>query len=165
MRFDAFEAVEVGATATYGDYEVTGSEIRWFGRRYDPQPIHTDPAAASESPFDGLVASGWHTAAVTMRLLVDGMLAESGAVGAVGVDDLRWPTPVRPGDRLSIATEVVGTEPGYRPGMGLVRVRVRTETDAGEAVLSMVGRVLFPSDTGEGDDDGDGADAAPSDDG
>jgi len=165
VRFASFEDATVGATATHGSYEVTREEIVAFGRQYDPQPFHTDAEAARESTFGGLVASGWHTAAVTMRLLVDGMLAESGAVGAVGVDDLRWPTPVRPGDRLSIATEVVGTEPGYRPGMGLVRVRVRTETDAGEAVLSMVGRVLFPSDTGEGDDDGDGADAAPSDDG
>jgi len=146
MRFDSFEAVTVGATATHGDYEISRREILSFGRRYDPQPFHTDPEAARESSFGGLVASGWLTAAATMRLLVDGMLADSGAVGAVGVDELRWPTPVRPGDRLSVATEVVDTEPAYRPGIGLVCARVRTENDDGGVVLSMVGRVLYPMD-------------------
>jgi acyl dehydratase len=163
VRFASFEDATVGATATHGSYEVTREEIVAFGRQYDPQPFHTDAEAARESTFGGLVASGWHTAAATMRLLVDGMFAGSGALGAVGVDELRWPTPVRPGDRLSVATEVVGTEPDYRPGVGLVSVRVRTtavpagdgdgdaaspngDEDAGEVVLSMVGRVLYPMD-------------------
>jgi acyl dehydratase len=144
MHFATFEEVEVGATASYGSYEMTEDEIVEFAGQYDPQPFHTDPEAARESMFGGLVASGWHTAAVTIRLLVDGVFSRSGALGAVGVDELRWPTPVRPGDALSVGTEVLGTEADYRPGVGLVRARVETTNGDGDVVQSMVGRVLYP---------------------
>ncbi|MFB6309524.1 MAG: MaoC/PaaZ C-terminal domain-containing protein, partial [Haloarculaceae archaeon] len=102
---DYFDTVEIGQTASHGSYEVTRDDIRAFASRYDPQPIHLEETAAAESMFGGLVASGWHTAAMTMRLLVEGVLGSSGALGAVGVNDLRWPEPVRPGDELSVEVE------------------------------------------------------------
>jgi acyl dehydratase len=137
-----FEDVEVGATREYGSYEVTEAEVVEFAEKYDPQPFHTDPEAAAESWFGGLVASGWHTSAMTMRLLVDGYLSESGAMGAIGVDELRWRNPVRPGDVLHIESEVVGKE-DWQPGTGLVRSATDTVTDDGTTAMSMVGLVLF----------------------
>jgi len=157
MRSGTFEAVEVGTTDAFGAYEVTAGEITAFAEQYDPQPFHTEPEAARESMFGGLVASGWHTAAVTMRLLVEHVFEESGALGAVGVDDLRWPTPVRPGDVLSVRTDVLGKESGYRPGVGLVRARVRTRNGNGDVVMSMVGRVLYPMASETDRTDGPGA--------
>lgn len=143
MLPDYFEDVEVGTTASFGRRTVTAEEIRSFAREYDPQPFHLDEAAAEESPFGGLIASGWHTAALTMRMLVDNVLNDSAAVGAAGVDELRWPNPLRPGDTISCGAEVVGTEP-FRPTTGLVLVRTTTSTEEGDAVMSMVGRVLYP---------------------
>jgi acyl dehydratase len=136
-----FEDVVVGERRELGSYEVSAAEIREFAERYDPQPPHLGGGDPGSAVFDGLVASGWHTAAMTMRVLVDGYLADSGAVGASGVDRLRWPTPVQPGDRLRVSAEPVATEP--RDGLGLVSIEVESRTDAG-VVLSMVGRVLFP---------------------
>jgi acyl dehydratase len=143
MLPDYFEDAEVGATAAFGRRTVTAEEIRSFAREYDPQPFHLDEAAARESPFGGLIASGWHTCALTMRMLVDNLLAESGAVGAAGVDELRWPNPLRPGDTLSVEAEIVGTEP-FRPTTGLVLVESVTANDDAEPVMRMTGRILFP---------------------
>jgi len=137
-----FDELAVGDTAAFGDYEVSRAEITGFADQYDPQPIHTDPAAAEESTFGGLIASGWHTAAMTMRLLVDHWLSSSGAMGALGVDSLRWPTPVRAGDRLSVRTEIVETE-SIDDDRGRVATEVVTTNNAGETVLSMVGQILW----------------------
>lgn len=137
-----FEDIEIGETDEFGSYTVEREGIVEFAERYDPQPIHTDEAAARDSFFGELIASGWYTAAITMRLLVDHSLAESAAIGGLGVDELRWPTPVRPGDTLSVRTEVVDTE-ARDEETGLVRVAVTTENDAGEVVMSMVSRVLY----------------------
>ena len=139
---DYFEDISVGDTDSFGAYEVTREEVTTFAGQYDPQPIHTDAETAAESMFGGLVASGWHTAAMTMRMLVDHRLADSGAMGALGVDDLRWPAPVRPGETLSVRTEVVETEP-FDESRGRVDIEVVTTTDAGDTVLSMVGEVLW----------------------
>jgi acyl dehydratase len=136
-----FEDLRVGDTGEHGSYEVTAAEITEFAEQYDPQPFHTDPEAAADSPFGGLVASGWHTAAVTMRLLVDGHLSDGATRGALGVDELRWRRPVRPGDELTVRTEIVDRD-GWDDESGVVSVRVTTETD-GEEVLSMVGLVLY----------------------
>lgn len=141
MGRDYFEDVEIGETRTFGERDVTRAEILEFAERYDPQPFHTDESAASDSLFGGLIASGWHTAAMTMELLVTNVFPDSAATGAVGVDELRWPNPVRPGDVLSVRTEVVDTEP-WNEELGLVRRR--TTTLAGETeVMSMVGLVLY----------------------
>jgi acyl dehydratase len=137
-----FEEFDVGQTESFGAYEVTRDEITTFATQYDPQPFHTDQDAAAESMFGGLVASGWHTAAITMRLLVDNYLDDSGALGALGVDELRWPAPVRPGDTLSVSTEVL--EKGdFDDSRGRVATQVTTTTDADVTVLSMVGQILW----------------------
>ncbi|PSQ30977.1 dehydratase [Halobacteriales archaeon QS_9_67_15] len=138
---DYFEDLTVGETAEFGTYEVTADEMTSFAEQYDPQPFHTDPEAAAETPFGGLVASGWHTASVTMRLLVDDHLSEGAARGALGVDDLRWRRPVRPGDELTVRTEIVDKE-DWDDENGLVSIEITTEVD-GETVLSMVGLVLY----------------------
>lgn len=137
-----FEAIEVGETGSFGHYVMEREEMHSFASRYDPQPFHLDEAAAADSMFGGLVASGWHTAAATMRLLVDNYFADSRALGAVGVDELRFPAPVRPGDELSVSVEVLGTEP-WDDERGLVENSVETSTDDGTTVLTMVGKVLW----------------------
>jgi acyl dehydratase len=139
----AFEDLSVGDTFELGTYDVTETEIREFAERYDPQWFHTDPERArQESMFGGLVASGWHTAAMTMRLLVDGFFSDSAALGAKGVEELRWRRPVHPGDTLSATVEVVDTEP-ERPDRGLVRLSITTTNGDGEAVCTMRADVMF----------------------
>ncbi|EMA41430.1 MaoC family dehydratase [Halococcus hamelinensis] len=139
---ECFEDIEVGDEQSFGSRDVTREEILEFAERYDPQSFHTDEAAASESLFGGLIASGWHTASMTMRMLVENVFEDSAATGAVGVDELRWPNPVRPGDTLSVHTEVEGTEP-WNEGLGLVRSRTTTLNQDDEVVLSMVGLSLY----------------------
>ncbi len=142
MAREYFEDVEIGETRTFGSRDVTREEILEFAERYDPQPFHTDETAAEESMFGGLIASGWHTAAMTMRLLVENVFTESAATGAVGIDELRWPNPVRPGDTLSVHTEVLETEP-WSDRLGLVRSRTTTLNGEDDEVMSMVGLVLY----------------------
>lgn len=110
-----------------GRRRVSAEEIKGFATEFDPQPFHLDEAAARGTFFDGLAASGWHTAALTMRLLVDsGLRAANGLVGA-GFEELRWPHPVRPGDELRVETEVLGVRASKsRPDIGLVRIRITT---------------------------------------
>jgi acyl dehydratase len=138
-----YDAVEIGETDSFGSYEVTRDEILSFGKQYDPQPFHTDPEAARESMFGELVASGWHTAAMTMRMLVDNYLLESGAMGSPGLEELRWRVPVRPGDVLSVETEVVDKEP-WDDDRGVVWTDTRTVNDEDETVMEMTSMVLFP---------------------
>lgn len=101
-----FEDFLVGSVREFGSYRVTEEEIIGFARRYDPQYFHVDPEAAAQSPFGGLIASGWHTAAMMMRLLVDNVLSSAAALGSPGVDEVRWIRPVRPGDELSLRVTV-----------------------------------------------------------
>ena len=144
-----FEDFAVGDTFELGTYQVGSDEIRSFAEQYDPQWFHTDPERArEESMYGDLIASGWHTAAMTMRLLVDGLLADAASLGAKGVDDLRWWKPVFPDDTLSATVEVVETD-AERPERGLVRLSVTTTNDDGERVFSMVGNVLFARDDGD----------------
>lgn len=137
---DYFEDLTVGDTDAFGSYEVTAAEITSFAERYDPQPFHTDPEAAAETPFGGLVASGWHTGAMTMRLLVEHRLSSIATRGAVGVDDLRWRRPVRPGQTLTVETEIVRKR-DWDDETGLVDDRVTTLADD-EPAMTMVGLVL-----------------------
>jgi acyl dehydratase len=138
---DYFEDLSEGETVTAGSRTVTAEEIVAFAEQYDPQPFHLDEEAAAQSPFGGLVASGWHTAALTMRLLVEGVLSETASQGALGVDELRWHRPVRPGDELSVETEIESKEP-WSDEAGLARVRIETSVDD-DLAMSMVGLVLF----------------------
>jgi acyl dehydratase len=138
-----YEDVEVGATREFGAYEVTSEEIISFAEQYDPQPFHTDPESARNSMFGGLVASGWHTAAMTMRMLVDHYLSKSGAMGSPGLEGLRWTTPVRPGDVLSVETEVTGKET-WDDQRGVVHSSVATSNGDGDVVMTMDSLLLFP---------------------
>ena len=138
-----FEDLAVGDEWTSDAYDITEAEIREFAEQYDPQWFHTDPdRAADESPYGGLIASGWHTASVSMRLLVECFLEEAATMGAKGVDELRWRQPVEPGDRLSVRAEV-DDRAADSDSRGTVRLRVETSTADGEVVFSMVGIVLF----------------------
>jgi acyl dehydratase len=138
MRY--YEDIEVGETREFGEYHVTKAEILEFAERYDPQPFHTDEDAARESAFGELVASGWHTAAMCMRMLVDGPIQDRASMGARGVDELRWHRPVRPGDTLSIRTEVVDKRVSESdPERGYVDSRLEGITQDGDVVISWIG--------------------------
>jgi acyl dehydratase len=139
---DYYEDVEIGHVRSFGAYEVTREEILSFARQYDPQPFHTDAEAARDSMFGGLVASGWHTGAMTMRMLVDNYLLESGALGSPGLESLRWRNPVRPGDVLSIRAETIDKEP-WDETRGLAYIDVETLADD-VTVMTMESLVLFP---------------------
>jgi acyl dehydratase len=148
---DYFEDVPVGQAREFGEYHVGKSEIVEFAEQYDPQAFHTDEAAAAESLFGGLVASGWHTAAMTMRMIVDNMPSESASSGAIGVDDLRWKKPVRPGDTLHVRSEVVDKEP-WRGQYGLVHSGTTVYNQDDEEVMSFVGKILYERRETDGDD-------------
>jgi acyl dehydratase len=140
---ETYGAVRVGTVLEFGSYEVTREEIVSFAEQYDPQPFHVDESAAGESMFGGVVASGWHTCAMTMRLLVDNYLNESGCMGSPGIDSLRFPEPVRPGDALSVRVEHVDKEP-WDEGRGVVTSDVTTTNDDDDTVLRMEAMALFP---------------------
>ena len=142
MRY--WEDFAVGETAALGQCTVTEAEILAFGRRYDPQPFHTDPEAARASLFGGLIASGWHTCALMMRLSVEAMRREEAAgAGSPGVDSCRWPRPVRPGDILTGRTEVLESWPSRSRPIGFVRRRTEMTNQRGEVVLSAVGISMY----------------------
>ena len=118
-------------------------DIVRFAREYDPQTYHTDAEAAQRSPFGGLIASGWQTAAVPMRLMCDGYLLETSCVGSPGLDELRWLKPVRPGDTLSLRSTVIESTPSAKQAnRGTVLFRWETLNQNGEVALSMLGRQL-----------------------
>ena len=135
-----FEDVEVGEEREFGSYDVTAEEIVEFAEKYDPQPFHVDPEAAEESIYGGLIASGWHTASMCMRMLVDGFFSDLAAVGSPGVDELRWRAPVRPGDTLSVRTEVAKKE-ATRPESGMVDIDTAVSNEE-ETVMTMSARVI-----------------------
>lgn len=133
-----FEDYEVGSTGRYGPVEVDEAEIVAFGRQYDPQPFHVDAEAAADGPFGGLIASGWQTCALMMRLFAQEHLSAASSLGSPGVDELRWLRPVRPGDRLVLHTTVEQARLSRsKPDRGIVRTRVELRDDAGSAVLTM----------------------------
>lgn len=139
-----YEDLTEGESSTFGSYEVTEAEIKEFAGQYDPQSFHVDSAAAAESLFGGVIASGWHTAAVCMRLLVDGHLADAASLGAIGVDELRWPNPTRPGDVLSVEFEVLEKRISEsHPERGLVRSQVTGMDASGEVKLEMRPLALY----------------------
>ena len=117
--------------------------IKAFAAEFDPQPFHLDELAASASIFQGLAASGWHTAAVTMRLLVDSEFQPAGGIVGAGFDELRWPRPVHPGDELRVESEVLEVRPSKsRPEQGLVKVRTITLNQHDEVVQMSVGNLV-----------------------
>jgi acyl dehydratase len=140
-----YEDLAVGETFGTGTFLVEPDMIKAFAAEFDPQPFHLDQRAARASLFGGLVASGWHTAALTMRLLVAGELQISGGLIGLGAEEVRWPRPVRPGDVLRVESEVLGLRPSEsHPGRGLVRVRNTTLNQDREPVMVMVVTMIVP---------------------
>ncbi|AWB24106.1 dehydratase [Methylobacterium currus] len=126
-----------------GEITVTEADIVRFATHFDPQPFHLDANKATTTFFGGLAASGWHTAALTMRLLVDSDLRLAGGIIGAGMDELRWPKPLRPGDRIRLESEVIEVRPSRsRPSQGLARVRTTTLDQHGEAVQVLVANLL-----------------------
>jgi acyl dehydratase len=139
-----FEDFEVGKTRQAGSRTVTREEILEFARKFDPQPFHVDEEAARRSPFGGLIASGWHTAALCHGILVEELLGEdSGSMGSPGVDELRWLKPVRPGDTLTVHTEVLEVTPSRSKPGGLVKLRYGVRNQNGEEVMTMIAYGFF----------------------
>jgi acyl dehydratase len=139
-----WEDFRPGEVIDLGEREVTGDEIVEFARRYDPQPFHVDETAAAQSLFGGLIASGWHTASLFMRLYADTVLSKSAGMGSPGVDELRWRHPVRPGDVLRGSLSVEATAPSAsRPERGTVFLGCELRNQDDRPVLTMTVRGLF----------------------
>jgi len=131
-----FEDYREGETIAFGNRTVTAEEIIAFAREYDPQSFHLSEEGGRATPYGGLIASGWHTAALTMRMLVDHVLTRHG-LGSPGLDELRWLAPVRPGDTLRCQVTVLETRRSRsKPDRGIVRQRVEAFNQRGEQVLS-----------------------------
>jgi acyl dehydratase len=140
-----FEDFAVGQTFGSGRLKVEPERIKSFAAEFDPQPFHLDEEAARHTMFGGLAASGWHTAALTMRLLVDSGLEPAGGIVGAGFDELRWPRPVRPGDELHLESEVLAARPSRsRPDQGWIKVRTTTSNQNGEPVQVLVANLVVP---------------------
>ena len=136
---------EVGQTFQSERITIDADRIKRFAAEYDPQPFHLDEAAAAGSIFRGLVASGWQTTAITMKLLVEGGLKPAGGIVGVSADEIRWPRPVRPGDELRAQIEVVEVRASKsRPEQGIVKVRITTLNQKDEDVQSFVATLIVP---------------------
>ena len=145
MKVQYLEDYAVGQTYSSGKKRVVREEIIAFAKEFDPQYYHLDETAALESPFKGLAASGWHTAAMTMRLLVDGEFRPAGGILGVGFDQLSWPRPVRPGDELRVKSEVLEVRPSKsKPDRGTIRVQNTTLNQNDEVVQMFTGNLLVP---------------------
>lgn len=141
MRY--FEDLKTGDKFNTAEHEMTAEEIIAFGQKFDPQAFHTDPVAAKGTLFGQLVASGWHTASVSMRLMVLGEMDLDGGVIGQGMESLRWPRPVLPGDRLRVVTEIEELRPApARPDRGLIKLRCRTYNQHGKVVQDMTATLL-----------------------
>ncbi len=141
MKFAQFQA---GQVIEVGPYDMTEDEVLSFARAYDPQWFHTDPEAARQGPFGGLIASGWHTCGIAMRLAADHVLRGSESFASPGVSNLRWPHPVRPGDRLTLRITVNEVRRSTkRPELGVVEWTWRMTNGEGREVLQLDATSLF----------------------
>jgi len=139
-----FEDVQVGQTHHFGHYEVTTEEIIAFAREFDPQPFHLDAEAAKQSMFGGLIASGWHTGAMFIRMINDHAIPGAATTGAIGFDDLRWLKPVRPGDVLSVESRVKEkVDAPNRHNLGIVKIESRVLNQQDDAVMTLTSLVLY----------------------
>ncbi len=150
-----WEDLEVGSTRELGSVSPTREQILDFARQFDPQPFHLDDAAAEASVFGRLCASGWHTCAMAMRLMVDNFLSRAAALGSPGLESLKWTKPVYPGDVLTLRHRVLDRRPmASRPSVGLVRTVWEMHNQHGEQVLHMEGWGMFrrrtPADNTKG---------------
>jgi acyl dehydratase len=139
----AFEDFPAGTRLVSTSYPVTADAIMDFGRKFDPQLFHLDPKAAEQTSLGGLAASGWHTAAVSMRLFVDTMNVAGGIIG-MGVDELKWPNAVRPGDELRVEIEILEAQRSKsRPGYGIIRIRNVTKNQRDQIVQSFMASAML----------------------
>jgi acyl dehydratase len=139
-----FEDFKIGDVTEVGPVTVTEEEIVEFARRFDPQPFHVDPEAAKESPYGGLIASGWHTTALFMGMFVRGVLLDSASLGSPGIDELRWLAPVRPGDTLTGRSTIVDMTPSSTtPNRGTVHTVNEVLNQDGTVVMRFKARGLF----------------------
>src|SRR5216684_4253944 len=137
------EDFAVGQTFRSGRLRIDKERIKTFGAEFDPQPFHLDEEAAHDTIFGGLAASGWHTAAITMRLLVESNFKPAGGIIGAGFEELRWPRPVRPGDELHVESEVLEVRTSRsRPDQGIVKVKTTTLNQKDEPVLAYVGNLV-----------------------
>ncbi|MFM8548132.1 MAG: MaoC family dehydratase [Betaproteobacteria bacterium] len=137
QRVRWFEDYVVGAIHELGSIQVEAGEVQGFARQFDPQPFHTDPQAASASHFGGLIASGWHTAALMMRLFALNYLSPQSSLGSPGIEELRWPRPVRPGDVLAVRVTITDARISQsRPDRGIIRSLIEVFNQNGELVMS-----------------------------
>src|SRR5690242_2383568 len=140
-----FEDFPVGTRLVSTRCRVTAEAIMDFGREFDPQDFHLDARLAEKTLFGGLAASGWHTAAVSMRLFIDTMNVSGGIIG-LGVDELTWPNAVRPGDQLRVETEILAARRSKsRPGYGIIRIHNVTTNQRGEIVQSFMANAMLPA--------------------
>ena len=134
----------VGQVTSFPPRTVSEDEIIAFARDYDPQPFHLDKEAAKQSLFGGLCASGWHTAGLMMRMLVDNMRSKTASMGSPGIDQLRWVRPVFPGDTLHLTGEILAVKPSQsKPDRGVVTTRYEMRNQKGETVLTMQGKGMY----------------------
>jgi acyl dehydratase len=146
MTRQYLEDFEVGQVYGTGHLRIAAATIKRFAAEFDPQPFHLEDGAAEASIFRGLAASGWHTAALTMRLLVDGELKPAGGIIGAGFDEMQWPRPVRPGDELTVESEVLEVRASRsRPGQGMIKLRSTTLNQHGEPVMISVGNLVVRS--------------------
>ena len=140
-----FEDYVQGSVEEFGSAAIDAAEIVEFARRYDPQRFHVDPDwATAHGPFGGLIASGWHTAAIMMRVLVDNYLSAISSLGSPGIDELRWMRPVRPGDTLRVRVSIVDAKRSRsKPDRGLVRSRVEILNQDGDVVMGLTAMNLM----------------------
>jgi acyl dehydratase len=139
-----WEDFKPGDTAPMGEKTIDRAEMIAFARLYDPQPFHIDEEAARQSTYGGLIASGWHTVALVMRMMVDSYLNAAASLGSPGVDNVRWLKPVRPGDTIRAMRTVVETRAsGSRPEMGLVKSRWEVFNQSDQLVMTMEGYGMF----------------------
>ena len=142
MRY--FEDFTPGQTIELGTHTITKDEIVAFARQFDPQVFHLDEDAAKRTIYGGLIASGWHTGSLTMRLLYEGVVKDTVSLGSPGVDELRWLKPVRPGDTLSARLTVTECVPSRsKPDRGIVKSTIELRNQHGDVVVSSKGLSLF----------------------
>jgi acyl dehydratase len=139
-----FDDIRPGDVREFGDYEMTEAEIIDFARRFDPQLFHTDPRSARDSVFGGLVASGWHTASATMRMVAENLLSTETSMGSPGIDEMRWLVPVRPGDRLRVrATVTEARRSRSKPDRGIVHSLTEVLNQNGQVVMTLRGMTII----------------------
>ncbi len=133
-----FEDYVPGLTVDCGSFSVDEEQIIAFAKEYDPQPFHVDPAAAATGPYGGIIASGWQTTSLMMRQVVEHFVSPESGLGAAGIDEIRWPRPVRPGDTLGVtATVLEARRSTSKPDRGIIRSRMELANAGGETVMTL----------------------------